>query len=43
LHRPIILLLMAGRGVEASRNNQPFFLGYFGVQILLPPKSYDRE
>lgn len=43
LHRPVIVLLMAGRGVEASRNNQPFFLGYFGVQFLLPPKSYDRE
>jgi hypothetical protein len=43
LHRPIIVLLMAGRGVEPSRNNQPFFLGYFGVQVLLPPKSYDRE
>lgn len=43
LHRPIIVLLMAGRSVEPSRNNQPFFLGYFGVQVLLPPKSYDRE
>ena len=43
LHRPIILLLMAGRSVEAAHNNQPFFVGYFGVQILLPKKSYDRE
>jgi hypothetical protein len=43
LHRPIILLFMAGRGVEPAHSNQPFFVGYFGVQLLLPPKSYDRE
>lgn len=43
LHRPLILLLMAGRGVEPSRSNQPFFVGYFGVQVLLPPKSFDKE
>jgi hypothetical protein len=43
LHRPLILLLMAGRGVEPARSNQPYFVGYFGVQILLPPKSYDKE
>jgi len=40
LHRPVILLLMAGRGLEAARANQPYFVGYFGIQILLPPKSY---
>jgi hypothetical protein len=43
MHRPLILLLMAGRGVEPARSNQPYFVGYFGVQILLPPKSFDRE
>lgn len=43
LHRPIILLFMAGRGGEPAHSNQPFFVGYFGVQLLLPPKSYDRE
>ncbi len=43
MHRPIILLLMAGRGLRPAQSNQPFFVGYFGVQILLPPKSYDRE
>ena len=43
MHRPFILLLMAGRGVEPARSNQPYFVGYFGVQILLPPKSFDRE
>ena len=43
LHRPVILLLMAGRAAEATRPNQAYFVGYFGVQFLLPPKSYDRE
>ena len=40
LHRPVILLLMAGRALEQARSNQPYFLGYFGVQFLLPPRSY---
>jgi hypothetical protein len=40
LHKPIILLLMAGRSLEAARPNQAYFVGYFGVQFLLPPKSY---
>jgi hypothetical protein len=43
LHRPFILLFMAGRGVEPAHSNQPFFVGYFGVQVLLPPKSFDKE
>jgi hypothetical protein len=43
LHRPLILLLMAGRSLAPAGNNQPYFVGYFGVQMLLPPKSYDRE
>ena len=43
LHLPFILLMMLGRGVEPAQNNQPYFVGYFGVQILLPLKSYDRE
>jgi hypothetical protein len=43
LHRPIILLFMAGRGLEPTRSNQPSFVGYFGIQLLVPPKSYDRE
>jgi hypothetical protein len=41
IHRPFILLLMAGRAVEPAKSNQSYFVGYFGVQILLPPKSYD--
>jgi len=43
LHRPFILLLMAGRSIRPAQSNQPFFVGYFGVQVLLPLKSYDRE
>lgn len=40
LHRPVILLLMAGRSLEPSGANQAYFVGYFGIQLLLPPKSY---
>jgi hypothetical protein len=40
IHSPIIFLLMAGRSLEPTRSNQAYFLGYFGIQILLPPKSY---
>jgi hypothetical protein len=43
LHRPFILLLMAGRGLRPAQSDQPYFVGYFGVQILLPPKSFDKE
>jgi hypothetical protein len=37
------LLFMAGRGLEPARSNQPYFIGYFGVQLLLPPKSYPSD
>ncbi|HXW89931.1 MAG TPA: hypothetical protein VEK33_05245 [Terriglobales bacterium] len=40
IHRPVILLLMSGRGLEPARGNQPYFIGYFGIQLLLPPRSY---
>jgi hypothetical protein len=43
IHRPIILLFMAGRSLEPARNNQAYFLGYFGIQLLLPPKSYPMD
>jgi hypothetical protein len=43
LHPPVILLFMAGRGFEPARSNQPFFVGYFGVQLLLPPKAFDKD
>jgi hypothetical protein len=41
LRPPFILLLMAGRSVAPAHNDQPFFVGYFGVQFLLPPKPFD--
>jgi len=40
---PLILLLMAGRSVEPAKSNQPYFLGYFGVQILLPHRSFEKD
>jgi len=43
IHRPVILLFMAGRSPEPTRSNQSYFVGYFGIQLLLPPKSYKSE
>jgi hypothetical protein len=43
IHRPVILLLMAGRSLEPTRPDQSSFLGYFGLQFLLPPKSFDKK
>jgi Putative MetA-pathway of phenol degradation len=43
IHSPVILLFMAGRSLEAASPNQPYFIGYFGIQLLLPPKSYKSE
>jgi len=43
IHRPVILLLMAGRSLEATRSDQSYFVGYFGIQLLLPPKSYKLD
>ena len=43
IHRPAILLFMAGRSLEPTRSNQSYFIGYFGVQFLLPPKSYKAD
>ncbi len=40
IHRPVILLFMAGRSLEPTRSDQSYFVGYFGLQFLLPPKSY---
>ncbi len=40
IHRPVILLFMAGRSLEPARSDQSYFVGYFGLQFLLPPKSY---
>jgi hypothetical protein len=43
IHSPVILLMMAGRSFKPAQSNQPYFVGYFGLQFLLPPKSYHRE
>lgn len=43
LHPPVLLLFMAGRSFEPAHSNQPFFVGYFGIQLLLPPKPFDKE
>jgi len=43
IHKPAILLLMTGRSFEPDRSNQSYFVGYFGLQFLLPPKSYKSE
>jgi hypothetical protein len=43
IHRPVILLFMAGRSLEATRPNQSYFVGYFGLQFLLPAKSYKPD
>ena len=40
LHPLCTLLLMGGRSVTTAHNGQPFFVGYFGVQFLLPPKPF---
>jgi hypothetical protein len=43
IHSPIIFLFMAGRSLSPSNSNQSYFLGYFGLQFLLPPKSYPSD
>jgi hypothetical protein len=43
IHKPVIFLFMAGRALEPARNNQPYFVGYFGIQLLLPSKSYPED
>ena len=40
IHSPIIFLLMAGRSLAPTRSDQAYFVGYCGIQFLLPPKSY---
>jgi len=43
LHNPVILLFMAGRSLQPAGPTRGYFQGYFGIQLLLPPKSYDRD
>jgi hypothetical protein len=38
---PFILLLMAGRSVAPAHGEQPYFVGYFGMQFLLPVKPFE--
>jgi hypothetical protein len=34
---------MAGRSVQAAGVTQPYFVGYFGVQFLLPPHPFEKD
>jgi hypothetical protein len=43
LHNPVILLFMAGRGLERAGSKQPYFVGYFGAQFLLPSRAYNAD
>ena len=43
LHSPVILLFMAGRSLQPTGPAHAYFQGYFGVQLLLPPKSYAKD
>jgi hypothetical protein len=43
IHPPVILLLMAGRSLQPAGTNQPYFVGYFGLQFLLPPHPFEKE
>ncbi len=43
IHSPVVILLMSGRGLQPASYNQPYYVGYFGLQFLLPPKSYNSE
>ena len=43
LHKPVILLFMAGRSLEVASPTHGYFVGYFGIQLLLPPRSYERN
>ncbi len=38
-----ILLVMAGRSLEGARGDQSYFVGYFGIQILLSSKAHKSE
>jgi hypothetical protein len=40
LHYPVILLIMFGRSFDPGSHIPSSFVGYFGVQLLLPHRSY---
>jgi hypothetical protein len=43
IHPPVILLLMAGRGLHRTLQSQPSFVGYLGLQVLLPRRPFERN
>jgi len=43
IHSPVVLLYMAGRSLESTGPNHAYFVGYFGLQFLLPARSYKLE
>jgi hypothetical protein len=43
IHPPFILLIMAGRSLQPAGPTQPYFVGYFGMQFLLPPHPFEKE
>jgi len=43
IHPPFILLIMAGRGLQPTPPTQPYFVGYFGMQFLLPPHPFEKD
>jgi hypothetical protein len=34
---------MAGRSVQTAGTTQPYFVGYFGLQFLLPSRPFEKE
>lgn len=43
IHRPVVIVVTSGRGLEPASNSQPYYVGHLGVQFLLPPRSYNSE
>jgi hypothetical protein len=43
IHPPVILLLMAGRGLQRTLQSQPSFVGYVGLQFLLPRRPFEKN
>jgi hypothetical protein len=43
IHPPVIVLFMAGRGLQRTRQGQPSFVGYVGLQLLLPRRPFERN
>ena len=43
LRPSLIVLFMAGRALEPNRNDQSYFIGYFGMQFLLSSKPHKGD